>query len=317
VRVLVMAYQDIGYVCLDELLALGAEVALVVTHRDDPHEQVWFRSVAERACRSNLPVMAPAFVNQTEVVEAIARLEPDFLFSFYFREILAPALLALPRRGAFNLHGSLLPRYRGRCPVNWVLINGERETGVTLHYMEARADRGDIVGQRAVSIGDDDTALTLNHKLGAAARELLRDVYPLLVAGTASRAPQDHARATYFGGRRPEDGRLEWSEPATRLYNLVRAVTQPYPGAFTTCRNKRLLVWWARPLEQLEAGGVPGEVLEVRRGHGVVVATGRGALLLERVQLDGEDVCRADELAGCIGLLPGERLGPSDRGAAR
>lgn len=314
-RSVVMAYQDIGYVCLDELLVLGADLALVVTHRDDPREHVWFRSVEERAHQGGVPVLTPASANDGEVVRAIARLEPDLLFSFYFREILAPPLLAIPRRGAFNLHGSLLPRYRGRCPVNWVLINGEHETGVTLHHMEERVDRGDIVGQRAVEIADDDSALTLNRKLGDAARQLLREVYPLLVAGTAPRVPQDHTRATYFGGRRPEDGRLEWSQSARQLYNLVRAVTQPYPGAFTTCRNQRLLVWWARPLEQAVAAGVPGEVLEVRPGHGVVVATGRDALLLELVQLDGGSACRADELARAIGLDPGERLGPSDRTA--
>jgi methionyl-tRNA formyltransferase len=314
VRSVVMAYQDIGYACLDELLALGAGVDLVVTHRDDPRERVWFRSVEERARRADVPVMAPASVNQAGVTRTIARLEPDYLFSFFFRDILAPPLLAIPRRGALNLHGSLLPRYRGRCPINWVLINGERETGVTLHHMEARVDRGDIVAQRAVPIADDDSALTLNRKLGDAARELLREVYPLLEAGTPPRIAQDHARATYFGGRRPEDGRLEWSQSALRLYNLVRAVTEPYPGAFTTCRNRRLLVWWAQPLAETVAGA-PGEVLEVRPGHGVVVATGGGALLLERVQLDGGQVCRADELARSIGLGPGERLGPSGQAA--
>src|SRR5437667_71932 len=137
-----MAYQDIVYVCLDELLALRAEVALVVTHPDPVNENIWFRSVADRARKAGLPVLRPPSVNAPDVVAAIAGLAPDFLFSFYFREIIGPEVLGLARRGALNLHGSLLPRYRGRCPVNWVLINGERETGVTLHYMEARPDRG-------------------------------------------------------------------------------------------------------------------------------------------------------------------------------
>ena len=311
-RVVVMAYQDIGYVCLDELLTLRAEVALVVTHPDPVNENIWFRSVADRARKAGLPVLRPPSVNAPDVVAAIAGLAPDFLFSFYFREIIGPEVLGLARRGALNLHGSLLPRYRGRCPVNWVLINGERETGVTLHYMEARPDRGDIVAQRAVPIADDDTALSLNRKLGEAARALLREAYPLLAAGTAPRSPQDHARATSFGGRRPEDGRIAWHQPARRLYDLIRAVTAPYPGAFTTYRGERLFVWWARPLDLGPRVGAPGEVVEIRPGAGVVVAAGSGALLLDRVQLAGHDEQRADELAVQTGLVMGERLGGDD-----
>ena len=309
-RLVVMAYQDVGWVCLDELIALGADVRVVVTHRDDPREEIWFRSVAERARAAGLPVLAPASANAPAVVAEIARHAPDFLLSFYFREMLGQQILALPRQGALNLHGSLLPRYRGRCPVNWVLVNGERETGVTLHHMEAKPDRGDIVAQRAVAIANDDTALTLNRKLGAAARVLLQDTYPLLVAGAAPRVPQDHARASYFGGRRPEDGRIDWDVPARRVYDLVRAVCHPYPGAFTACRGRRLLVWWARPLEGPSVGR-PGEVLDIRRGLGVVVGTARGALLLERVQLDGDAERPADELAAALALRPGERLGES------
>jgi len=317
VRVVVMAYQDIGYVCLDELLALRAEVALVVTHPDPAQENIWFRSVAERARQAGLPVLIPPSVNAPDVVAAIAGLAPDFLFSFYFREIVGPEVLGLARRGALNLHGSLLPRYRGRCPVNWVLIHGERETGGTLHYMEAKPDRGDIVAQRAVPIADDDTALSLNRKLGGAARALLRATYPLLAAGTAPRIPQDHARATRFGGRRPEDGRIAWHEPARRLYDLIRAVTAPYPGAFTTYRGERLFVWWARPLDPGARVGAPGEVMEIRPGAGVVVAAGSGALLLERVQLAGRDEQRADELAMRTGLVMGERLGGDEAAGER
>ena len=316
-RVVVMAYQDVGYVCLDELLALGADVALVVTHPDAASENIWLRSVAERAWRASVPVLAPPSVNAPEMVAEIARLAPDFLFSFYFREIIGPEVLRSARRGALNLHGSLLPRYRGRCPVNWVLINGERETGVTLHYMEVRPDRGDVAAQRPVPIADDDTALSLNRKLGEAARTLLRETYPLLVAGTAPRIPQDDARATYFGGRCPEDGRIVWHEPARRLYDLIRAVTAPYPGAFTTYRGERLFVWWARPLDLGSRVAVPGEVMEIRPGAGMVVATGSGALLLDRVQLAGHDEQRADELALQVGLVTGERLGSDESACER
>ena len=310
-RLVVMAYQDIGYACLDELFSLGANVTAVVTHRDDPREAVWFRSVAERARSAGVPVLEPASVNSPEVIDEIARLAPDMILSFYFREILSRDILALPSQGALNLHGSLLPRYRGRCPVNWVLVHGETETGVTLHHMELRPDTGDIVAQRAVPIADEDTALTLNRKLGEAARALLRETFPRLVAGTAPRIPQDHTRASYFGGRRPEDGRIVWAQTAGQLYNLVRAVTHPYPGAFTSWRGQQLFVWSARALDEV-SGGAPGQVVAVS-SKGILVAAGVGALVLTQVQLAGADEEPAREFAARVGLVVGDRLGGHER----
>ncbi len=305
--IVVMAYQHIGWVCFDELLRLGAEVAAVVTHRDDPDEEIWFGSVADRAREAGVPVLVPADVNAPEVVQRIKRLAPELLFSFYFRQVVKPDLLAVPARGALNLHGSLLPRYRGRCPVNWVLVHGETETGVTLHYMEPTPDTGDIVAQHCVPIADDDTAGTLTRKLGDAARELLRDTLPVLLTGTAPRIPQDHTRATTFGGRRPDDGRLAWRLPARELYNLVRAVTHPYPGAFTTWAGRKLLVWKATPVDE-PVGAEPGRVGAVSPA-GIVVATGRGGLVLEQLQLEGEAEEPGADFAGHRGVCPGDRLG--------
>jgi methionyl-tRNA formyltransferase len=307
VSIVVMAYQDIGWVCLDELLRLGADVAAVVTHRNDPHEEIWFRSVAQRAREAGLPVLEPASVNAPAVIDALAKLAPEFVFSFYFRQILKPDVLAIPSRGALNLHGSLLPRYRGRCPVNWVLVHGETETGVTLHYMEPKPDTGDIVAQRAVPITDGDTALTLNRKLGDAARALLRDTFPALLAGTAPRIPQDHAIATYFGGRRPEDGRIGWMRTAREIHNLIRAVTHPYPGAFTTWADRDLLVWSATPVHG-NGRAAPGRVAAVG-SDGFLVGTGDGTLRVERVQLAGESEERAADFAARVGLTAGDRLG--------
>ena len=306
-RCVVFAYHDIGYVCLQELLRAGAEVAAVFTHDDDPDEQIWFRSVRQLAEAHQIPVFAPASVSTPEWIARITASQPDFIFSFYYRKLLSNEVLAAARRGALNLHGSLLPKYRGRCPVNWVLIHGERESGVTLHYMVEKPDRGDIVAQRAVPITDADTALTLFQKLTDAAAVLMREVYPQLFAGTAPRVPQDHSRASYFGGRRPADGRIDWSQPARVVFNLVRAVTHPYPGAFTTWQGRTLYVWETRlapPAETPHAA--PGTIRAVRPE--LIVQTGHGVLQLTRVQLEDAPEQSGVQWAECHSVREGERL---------
>jgi methionyl-tRNA formyltransferase len=175
-------------------------------------------------------------------VERVAALRPDFIFSLYYRQMLKPALLALPRRGALNMHGSLLPRYRGRVPVNWAVLRGERETGATLHHMVEKPDAGAIVAQQTVPILPDDTALEVFGKVTVAAEIALDRVLPDLLAGRAPAVAQDLSQGSYFGGRRPEDGRIDWSRSAREIHNLVRAVAPPYPGAFTDLQGRRVRV---------------------------------------------------------------------------
>ncbi|MBU6470843.1 MAG: formyltransferase, partial [Gammaproteobacteria bacterium] len=145
----VFGYHNVGVRCLSVLLAHGIKVQLVVTHEDDPRENIWFGSVRRLAELNRVPVVIAENPNAAEFVAKIAALKPDFLFSFYFRFMLKAPLLAVARRGALNMHGSLLPKYRGRVPVNWAIIHGERETGASLHYMEAKPDAGDLVDQQA------------------------------------------------------------------------------------------------------------------------------------------------------------------------
>lgn len=305
-RAVVCANSEFGVVCLSTLLDLGAQVAAVFTHRDDPGDRAWFRSVRELAAARGLPVHVDAPLGDAPWLDRLRAWEPEFLFSFYYRRLLPQAVLDVARRGALNMHGSLLPRYRGRCPTNWVLVNGERETGVTLHHMVARADAGDIVAQRAVPISEDDTALTLYRKQTAAAAALLREVYPQLCAGAAPRRPMDVAAGSYFGGRGPADGRLEWERPAGQLYDLVRAVTHPYPGAFAHWQGAPLLVWWARP-EAENGGGAPGTVLDVA-ADSVTVQAGSGRLRLLRVQAANDDERPAGEWARRAGVAEGMTL---------
>lgn len=228
----VFAYHDIGVRCLDALLELGVDVRLVVTHQNDVSELVWFGSVAELAGRNGIPVMMPDQVNTDEMIDQVSRCEPDFIFSFYYRQMLGQRLLEIPARGAFNVHGSLLPRYRGRVPVNWAIIHGEKETGVSLHRMEIKPDAGNLLAQRAVPILRNDTAFDVFQKLKCAAENMLLETVPEMLAGRATETPLDLSLGSYFSGRRPEDGRIDWRLPARRVHNLVRAVAPPYPGAF-------------------------------------------------------------------------------------
>lgn len=300
-------YHTFGARCLERLLATGDTIAAVVTHADDPRETIWFESVSDTARGHGLPVYTPTSPNTAEFVGLIRSLRPDLFVSVWYRRLLSPELLAIPGLGAVNLHGSLLPRYRGRSALNWVLVNGEERTGVTLHYMVAAADAGDIIAQEAMAIDPEDTALTLYDRLVKVGTELLDRSYPAIRAGTAPRHPQDPALATLFGRRRPEDGRVSWRRPAPELYNLIRAVTHPFPGAFATFGGRRLFVWGAR-VEPEAHHGEPGEVIAVRPSAGIVVATGAGGLLLIRVALEGEAEVAADEFAARHGLRAGDRL---------
>ena len=241
-KAVVFAYHNVGARCLPILLAHNVEVPLVVTHRDNPAENIWFDSVASVAAERGIPVITPDDPNVGEIITRVRALNPDFLFSFYYRQMLKPPLLAIPKRGALNMHGSLLPNYRGRAPVNWAVINGETETGATLHYMVEKPDAGDIVIQQAVPILPNDTALEVFNKVTAAAAQALDHSLPGLLAGTAPRTPQDLSKGSYFGARKPEDGRIDWSWPAARIHNLVRGVAPPYPGAFSTINGKTLRV---------------------------------------------------------------------------
>ena len=236
----VFAYHDIGVRCLETLLELGIGVRLVVTHQDDVSEQVWFGSVAEVARTNDIPVITPEQVNTDEVLERVRQCKPDFIFSFYYRQMLGKRLLEVPSRGAFNVHGSLLPRYRGRVPVNWAIIHGEKESGVSLHRMEIKPDAGNLLAQRAVPILRNDTAFDVFQKLKCAAEIMLAESIPDLLAGRLAEIPLDLEKGSYFSGRKPEDGRIDWRLPAQQIHNLVRAVAPPYPGAFFDTGSHRI-----------------------------------------------------------------------------
>jgi len=276
-RAAVFAYHDVGVRCLSVLLAHGLEIPLVITHADRPSETIWFESVAALAQAHEIPVAAPEDPNDPAFISRVAALQPDFLFSFYYRLMLAPALLGTARRGAFNMHGSLLPKYRGRVPVNWAILHGERETGATLHEMAAKPDAGAIVDQQAVPILPNDVALDVFRKVTTAAEMVLDRSLPRLVAGTADQRPQDLASGSYFGARRPEDGRIDWSRSTAAIHNLVRAVAPPYPGAFCELRGGTLRI--LRTLDFGERGGPKDEPALLVRGDALLLRCADGGML--------------------------------------
>jgi methionyl-tRNA formyltransferase len=259
-RIAVFAYSDTGYARLKVLLDRREKVVFVGTHRDTPGEDLWYPSVAELARAHGLEALV---VENPLDPQAIARLRiaaPDLLFSFYYRRILPEEMLDVPQLGAWNMHGSLLPKYRGRAPVNWAVLKGESSTGATLHAMTSRADTGAILDQEAVPIGPDDTAIEVQRRVTAAAAAVLGRRIDELKAGTAKTTPQDEARATRFGKRRPEDGRIDWSRPAKEVHDLVRAVTHPYPGAFTDLFGGKTFVWRTRLPGLAGHDNFPGEI---------------------------------------------------------
>jgi methionyl-tRNA formyltransferase len=254
----VFAYHNVGVRCLAVLLAHGVRVPLVLTHDDDAGENIWFESVARLAGAHGMPTATPIDPNAPDVVERVRSLGPDFIFSFYYRRMLGAPLLRAARRGAFNMHGSLLPKYRGRAPVNWAVLHGERETGATLHEMVEKPDAGRIVDQQAVPILPNDTAREVFDKVTVAAEMALDRCLPGLLAGTAALRAQDLARGSYFGGRRPEDGRIDWTQGARAIHDLVRAVAPPYPGAFSFVGGQELRILRTLDLgERDEPGGGP------------------------------------------------------------
>jgi methionyl-tRNA formyltransferase len=245
-RAIVFAYHNVGVRCLSVLLAHGVDIALVVTHNDNPQENIWFDSVQRLATINRLPVITPDDPNTTEWITRIRDLQPDYIFSFYYRHMLKSELLEAARIGAYNMHGSLLPKYRGRVPVNWAVINGEHETGSTLHRMVAKPDAGAILAQQAVPILPDDTAFDVFQKVTVAAEMALAHVLPELLAGTARETSMNLSSGSYFGGRKPEDGRIDWRLPARAIHNLIRGVAPPYPGAFTDVHSHTLRILHSR-----------------------------------------------------------------------
>lgn len=283
-KAVVLAYHNIGCEGIEALQKNGIQIQAVFTHKDNPHENVWFRSVAQLAAERSIPVFAPDDINHPLIVAKIKKMNPDVIFSFYYRNLVKNEVLSIPKLGCINLHGSLLPKYRGRVPINWAIINGEKEAGVTLHYMTEQPDAGDILAQKKFPIQDSDNAKTVHLKAAVAAKTMLEDFLPKLIKGKAVAKKQNEKMATCFHGRKPEDGLIDWTRSANDVRNLVRGVTMPYPGAFSFLGGKKYLFWEVSVVKKAQKKlPDPGTILSV---NPLVIACGDGAVQVEFAQME-------------------------------
>lgn len=303
-KTVVFAYHDMGCVGINALLSAGYKITAIFTHNDVATENHFFGSVARLAAEHGIPVYAPDEANHPIWLDRIRTMAPEMIFSFYYRHLLSDEILQCAQKGAFNLHGSLLPKYRGRAPLNWALVNGETETGVTLHRMVKRADAGNILAQQKVAIEDQDNALTLHRKLTQAAEQLLGDVLPRLREGEVSEWPQDERQATRVDRRTAEDGRIDWNQPAQTIHNLVRAVTDPWPGAFAFAGSVKFIVWKSRVHPQ-QHQAKSGTVLSKQP---FLIACGEGALEIQTGQSEHGVYMNGSQLAQSLGIVPGALL---------
>lgn len=279
--IIAFAYSEVGYLCLSALIEDGANVLAVYTHEDDKHEEIWFHSVKDLALSNGITVKTPDKIT-THDIEEIKALLPDIIFSFYYRSMIPNDVICIPRLGAYNMHGSLLPKYRGRACVNWAVLNGETETGATFHVMTQFADKGDIVAQKSVPILFTDTGHDVFLKVADAASCILLKSLSSIESGNPPLLKQDESKATKFGRRTPEDGNIDWNNSAVSIYNLIRSVTHPFPGAFAEIEGKKTYIWRARPLC---GQAKPGAVISKKP---MLIGTGNGILEVLRIQPEGE-----------------------------
>lgn len=304
-KTVVFAYHNIGCAALQSLLDAKVEVLALFTHLDDSAENIFFASVAKLAAHNNITVYAPEDVNHPLWVERIRQLQPEMLFSFYYRHILSRDIITLAPKGAFNLHGSLLPAYRGRAPINWVLINGEKQTGLTLHCMTEKVDAGDIVTQQKISISASDNALSLYKRMTELTSEMMNKILPAIIAAKYTLSKQDHSLASYFGRRTAADGEIKWANDALTINNLIRAVTEPFPGAFSFSGDRKVILWAARA-DQKTYGVSPGTIVSTKP---LTIACAQGSIIVHAGQTENGLYLGGNQLASDLHLSANMRFG--------
>lgn len=303
-RILYVGARIVGYTCLEALLQAGAQICGLL-HLDDSKAGMTTAHTSFRGLIRGYGLHAQSFTDlKSDAPLKWARgCRPDIGIVVGVSQLLSAEMLQVPRQGFLGMHPTMLPEGRGRAPIPWAIIKGLKETGVSWFWCKETADSGDLLIQRSVPVHPDDTSSRLGARTDQVAAELLVEALPQLAAGSAPRTPQNESRATHWGRRRPEDGVIDWTQSAEKLYDWVRALTHPYPGAFTRVAGKTLFLWSAKTADG-DTSARPGQVVGSDDG-GVLVATGNGVLRLLKVQWQGG----AEMAATKAGLKVGDQLG--------
>jgi methionyl-tRNA formyltransferase len=312
-RLVFMGTPDFAVPSLRKLVDLGEQVVAVITQPDRPKgrgQRMAPPPVKLLAAAHGIPVLQPEKVRAPEFVEIVRGLHPDLIVVTAFGQILPKTILEIPRFGCINIHASLLPRYRGAAPINWCIINGETETGVTIMQMDEGLDTGDMLLKKSVPIGPDDDAQSLHDRLSVAGADALGEVLELLVTGKLSPEKQDDRLSIYAPMLKKEDGCIDWERDPRYICNMVRGLT-PWPGAYTFLEEKVLKICRCRVAG---GDGRPGTVLQADRA-GLVIACGDGGVLVEELQLEGKKRLSVRDFLAGYNIKPGTVLG--NRGPSR
>jgi methionyl-tRNA formyltransferase len=280
-----------GFAVLNKLIATKAEIVGILCLVEDAHEEQYHPKVGAIAKQHNIPLFYTTEVKPSEYSQVLQQIKPDIAFAIGWRYLINQAAYTIPPKGTLIIHDSLLPKYRGFAPMNWAIINGEKKTGVTLFHIAEGVDCGPIVDQLETDINLLDTAKTVDEKIIKLYEDIIIKNLPALAQGLVKAKPQDESLATYTCKRTPEDGAINWSQTSLQIYNLIRALTHPFPGAYTTLQGKKVVIWQAELPQTPEnyVGRVPGRILGKRDGK-IEVLTGDGIIRLSRLQfIDQEE----------------------------
>jgi methionyl-tRNA formyltransferase len=286
------------------------QVAAVVTQPDRPRgrgKKTASSPVKDAALEAGVPVYQPEKIKSESSLDYFKRLAPDVVVIIAYGQIIPAALIAIPRLGWINLHGSLLPKYRGAAPINWAIINGEKVTGLTTMQIDAGLDTGPMLLKYQTGIGPDETAPDLYAQLAEAGAPLIAETLKKLDQGEITATPQDNSQATLAPPLKKEDGRIDWFLPAPKIYNRIRGL-QPWPGAFTTFRGATCRIW-GKPLKSVSAGGMPGIILPTQEDGLLVICGGSTVLHVEQVQIEGRNRISDREFMNGARIAPGEHFG--------
>lgn len=296
-RIVFMGTPEFAVPSLDVLVKNNYDVVMVVTQPDRPKgrgHRVCFAPVKEYALKKGIPVMQPVKIGDTETVEKLRKLNPDLLITCAFGQFLNSAVLNIPKRGTVNVHGSLLPKYRGAAPIQWAIIHGEKKTGITTMMTVLKLDAGDILLQEEMEIDDEMTAGQLHDRMSILGAKVLLETVRKIEADTLSPVPQNECETCYAPRMTRDLGRVDWSITAEEIHNLVRG-TNPWPGAFSFFQGERMRIWKTRVLDREKiTGSLPGTVMDINR-EGFVVQTGRGQLLISEIQCDNAKRLTVDQ----------------------